>query len=174
MIETEDAKEFTRCSGRIVFSNVSFAYDQQKPAINNISFTVEPGTKTAIIGESGSGKSTCLKLLFRFYDVSSGAIQIDGDDIRSLKMLSYRRHIAVVPQDTILFNSSILYNLRYANPDAALEEIYQACKAASIHDRILEFPEGYDTKVGERGLRLSGGEKQRVSKPHSTLASTTD
>ncbi|KAJ4357163.1 uncharacterized protein N0V89_001738 [Didymosphaeria variabile] len=158
-----NAKEIMRCDGRITFSNVSFAYHQRKPAINNVSFTVEPGTKTAIIGESGSGKSTCLKLLFRFYDVSSGSIQVDGHDIRSLKMLSYRRHIAVVPQETILFNASILYNLQYAKPDAALEEIYEACKAASIHDRITEFPEGYDTKVGERGLRLSGGERQRIA-----------
>jgi ABC-type multidrug transport system fused ATPase/permease subunit len=106
-----------------------------------------------------------LKLLFRFYDVpqGSGRIEIDGHDIRDLKVSSYRKHIAVVPQDTILFNTTILHNLQYAKPDATLEETHQACRAASIHDTILAFPDGYQTKVGERGLRLSGGEKQRVS-----------
>lgn len=129
-----------------------------------MSFTVEPGTSTAIVGESGSGKSTCLKLIFRFYDVSSGCIRIDGQDLRGFKLGSYRDHIAVVPQDTILFNTSIFNNLQYANPNATAKEIHGACQAASIHERILSFPEGYETKVGERGLRLSGGEKQRVSR----------
>lgn len=122
-----------------------------------------PGTSTAIVGESGSGKSTCLKLLYRFYDATSGVVLIDGMDIRNLKIRSFRKHIAVVPQDTILFNTSIAYNLLYANPDATMADVYAACRAASIHDRIMGFPEGYETKVGERGLRLSGGEKQRVS-----------
>lgn len=155
--------DLPQCNGRIAFSNVSFAYDNRKPAIKDMSFTAEPGTSTAIVGESGSGKSTCLKLLFRFYDVNSGSISIDGHDIRSIKLESMRSHIGVVPQDTILFNTSILYNLQYAKPDAKLEEVYAACRAASIHDRILSFPEGYETKVGERGLRLSGGEKQRIA-----------
>jgi ABC-type multidrug transport system fused ATPase/permease subunit len=128
-----------------------------------LSFTLEPGTSTAIVGESGSGKSTCLKLLFRFYDVTSGRIQIDGQDIRDVKLKSYREHIGVVPQDTILFNMSVMHNLRYSRPDATDEEVYQACQAASIHERIMSFPEGYNIMVGERGLRLSGGEKQRVS-----------
>jgi ATP-binding cassette, subfamily B, vacuolar membrane transporter HMT1/ACLQ len=123
---------------------------------------VKPGTSTAIVGESGSGKSTCLKLLYRFYDVNEGSIALDGKDLRDLKLESFRKYMAIVPQDTILFNSSILYNLQYANPNATLEEVYEACRAASIHDKILSFPDGYETKVGERGLRLSGGEKQRV------------
>jgi ABC-type multidrug transport system fused ATPase/permease subunit len=142
---------------------VSFSYGNGKRALSEVSFVVRPNTSTAIVGESGSGKSTCLKLLFRFYDVSSGSIQIDGEDIRDLKLLSYRRHFGVVPQETTLFNMSIMSNLQYVQPDATEEGIYDACRAASIHDRILGFPDGYDTKVGERGLRLSGGEKQRVS-----------
>jgi ABC-type multidrug transport system fused ATPase/permease subunit len=114
------------------------------------------------VGESGGGKSTCLKLLFRFYDVDSGSITVDGHDIRDLTLLSLRKHIGVVPQDTVLFNATIMYNLRYANPDASEADVFNACKAANIHERILAFPEQYDTKVGERGLKLSGGERQRV------------
>ncbi|KAF2677302.1 hypothetical protein K458DRAFT_436767 [Lentithecium fluviatile CBS 122367] len=163
IVDAEDACELADCQGRISFSNVSFAYDQRKPAIQDMSFVAEPGTSTAIVGESGSGKSTLLKLLFRFYDVGSGSIKLDDGDIRDLKVQSARSHFGVVPQDTILFNTSILYNLQYAKPDATVEEVYTACKLASIHTRILSFPEGYETKVGERGLRLSGGEKQRIA-----------
>ncbi|KAF2729068.1 hypothetical protein EJ04DRAFT_476285 [Polyplosphaeria fusca] len=161
--DSPHAREMPSCRGHITFNNVSFSYGNGKRAISNVSFTVPPNTSTAIVGESGSGKSTCLKLLFRFYDISSGSIQIDGEDIRDLKLLSYRRHFGVVPQDTTLFNMSIMANLQYVRPDADEEEIYDACRAASIHDRILAFPEGYETKVGERGLRLSGGEKQRIA-----------
>ncbi|KAF1950195.1 hypothetical protein CC80DRAFT_529081 [Byssothecium circinans] len=163
LVDAHDAQNMAQCHGKISFEDVCFAYDQRKLALDKISFTVEPGTSTAIVGESGSGKSTCLKLLFRFYDVSGGNIRIDGKDVRDLKLADYRKHIAVVPQDTILFNTTILYNLQYANPNASLEEVYAACRAASIHDRIMNFPEGYETKVGERGLRLSGGEKQRIA-----------
>jgi ABC-type multidrug transport system fused ATPase/permease subunit len=124
---------------------------------------VEPGTSTAIVGESGSGKSTILKLLFRFYDVAGGSVRVDGVDVRDMTAASLRRHLGVVPQDTILFNDTLLYNLRYARPSATMDEVYAACRAASIHDRIMSFPDGYETNVGERGLRLSGGEKQRVS-----------
>jgi ABC-type multidrug transport system fused ATPase/permease subunit len=151
------------CSGSVEFKNVTFAYDGRQPTLRDISFTVKPGTSTAIVGESGSGKSTCLKLLYRFYDTTEGVISIDDLDLRDLKTRSFRKHIGVVPQDSILFNTSILYNLQYAKPDATLEEIYDACRTASIHEKIMAFPEGYETKVGERGLRLSGGEKQRVS-----------
>jgi len=161
--DAEHAIQLADCDGRISFSNVSFTYDGRKPSIQNVSFIAEPGTSTAIVGESGGGKSTCLKLLFRFYDVTSGSIKIDGHDIRDLGSTSYRAHIGVVPQDTILFNSSIIYNLQYAKPDATEEEVHEACRAASIHDKIMNFPNGYETKVGERGLRLSGGEKQRVN-----------
>lgn len=163
VIEKPDAIELPNPRGEVKFTNVNFSYQGKEPAINNITFTIPPGTKTAIVGESGGGKSTCLKLLFRFYDVNSGSITIDGHDIRDLTLLGLRKHIGVVPQDTVLFNATIMYNLRYANPDASEEEVWNACKAANIHDRILAFPEGYETKVGERGLKLSGGERQRVS-----------
>lgn len=151
--------------GEVAFNNVKFSYQSNKgePVINDISFTVAPGTKTAIVGESGSGKSTCLKLLFRFYDVSDGSITIDGHNLRDVTLNSLRKNIGVVPQDTVLFNATIMYNLLYASPHASETDVYAACKAANIHDRILGFPDGYETKVGERGLKLSGGERQRVS-----------
>ena len=151
------------CIGRITFHNVSFAYDARKLALRNVSFVVEPGTSTAIVGESGSGKSTCLKLLYRFYDIDSGSILVDNNDVRDITINSLRERIGVVPQDTILFNESLMYNMMYAKPSATQEEVYEACRAAKIHERILTFPEGYATEAGERGLRLSGGEKQRVS-----------
>ena len=141
---------------------MSFAYNKSHPALQNISFDVRPGTSTAIVGESGSGKSTILKLLFRFYDVDSGSIAVDGLDIRDIRTESLRDKIGVVPQDTILFNDTLIYNLRYSRPDATDEDIMEACKRASIHSKILRFPNGYETKVGERGLKLSGGERQRV------------
>ncbi|KAK4459845.1 P-loop containing nucleoside triphosphate hydrolase protein [Cladorrhinum samala] len=153
--------------GEVEFHNVKFAYQgkagQNKSAVDGVSFKVPPGTKTAIVGESGSGKSTCLKLLFRFYDVNDGAITVDGHDIRDLQLDSLRRSIGVVPQDTVLFNATIMYNLLYANPNATEADVHEACKAANIHERIMEFPDKYETVVGERGLKLSGGERQRVA-----------
>lgn len=145
-------------------NDVKFSYQSKKgePVLEGINFTVPPGTKTAIVGESGSGKSTCLRLLFRFYDVTGGSITVDGHDIRNLKLDSLRRNIGVVPQDTVLFNATIMYNLLYAKPGATEDDVFEACRAANIHDRILAFPDGYSTKVGERGLKLSGGERQRV------------
>ena len=150
--------------GEIEFRNVRFSYQgkERDPAIDGVSFTVAPGTKTALVGESGSGKSTCLKLLYRFYDVNGGSVRVDGRDIRDLKLDGLRKHIGVVPQDTVLFNASIMYNLKYANPNATEFDVFEAAKAANIHDRIMAFPDKYDTKVGERGLKLSGGERQRV------------
>lgn len=162
MFEKPDAIDLPSPLGEIKFNDVVFSYQGKEPAISGISFTILPGTKTAIVGESGGGKSTCLKLLFRFYDVDSGSITVDGHDIRDLKLLSLRKHIGVVPQDTVLFNASIIYNLRYANPNASDADIFKACTAANIHERILAFPDQYNTKVGERGLKLSGGERQRV------------
>lgn len=163
-MEKPDAVRLPSIRGEVAFNNVKFSYQSKKvePVIDDISFTVAPGTKTAIVGESGSGKSTCLKLLFRFYDVLDGSITIDGHDLRDLKTDSVRRNIGVVPQDTVLFNATIMYNLLYARPDATEAHVYEACKAANIHHRILDFPDGYETMVGERGLKLSGGERQRV------------
>lgn len=169
-MDSKDAKPLKQCIGRISFSNVDFTYDPRKPALHGISFEVQPGTSTAIVGESGSGKSTILKLLFRFYDVGNGSIKIDGTDIRAITLESLRSHFGIVPQDTILFNDTLLYNLMYSKPDSTEEEVYAACKAASIHDKILAFPNGYDTTVGERGLKLSGGEKARVRYPASSHA----
>ncbi|KAI0134630.1 ABC transporter [Xylariales sp. AK1849] len=163
IVEKPDASNLDSPQGEVRFNDVKFSYQGKEPAIDGVSFTVPAGTKTAIVGESGSGKSTCLKLLFRFYDVGSGSITVDGKDIRDLKLDSFRKHIGVVPQDTVLFNASIMYNLQYANPQASENDVYEAAKAANIHDRILSFPDRYDTKVGERGLKLSGGERQRIA-----------
>ncbi|EDN08041.1 hypothetical protein HCAG_04551 [Histoplasma mississippiense (nom. inval.)] len=163
VIDGPNTRELPRCDGEITFENVKFAYDTRKPALNGLSFRCRPGTTTALVGESGGGKSTVFRLLFRFYNSSSGHILIDGRKVENLTIDSVRRHIGVVPQDTVLFNETLMYNLKYANPSATDEEVYAACRAASIHDKILAFPDGYQTKVGERGLRLSGGEKQRVA-----------
>lgn len=158
-----DAVEMTNCQGHIAFRNVSFSYDSRRPALRNVSFEVKPGSSVAIVGESGSGKSSLLRLLFRFYDPTNGTITIDGRDIQNFTIQSYRGHFGVVPQETMLFNDTLMYNILYSRPTASEQEVYSACAAASIHDKILAFPDGYDTQVGERGLRLSGGEKQRVS-----------
>ncbi|RGP81237.1 ATP-binding subfamily b [Fusarium longipes] len=165
VVEKPDAIALPPLKGEVSFNNVKFAYQTKKGGLvlDGINFTVAPGTKTAIVGESGSGKSTSLKLLFRFYDVTDGSITIDGHDLRDVKLNSLRRNIGVVPQDTVLFNATIMYNLLYARPDATEEDVFEACKAANIHERILNFPDGYETKVGERGLKLSGGERQRIA-----------
>ncbi|KAI9801886.1 MAG: hypothetical protein M1833_002200 [Piccolia ochrophora] len=163
VIDEPQAKPLSSCEGEIRFDEVHFSYDTRKPALKGLSFTSPPGTTTALVGESGGGKSTVFRLLFRFYNATGGSIQVDGNDVRDVTIDSFRRHVGVVPQDTVLFNETIMYNLKYANPDATDAEIFDACRAASIHDRIMGFPDGYDTRVGDRGLRLSGGEKQRVA-----------
>ncbi|CAH0043305.1 unnamed protein product [Clonostachys solani] len=163
VVDAPHAVNLTNFTGRIKWNNVSFAYDRRKPALRNISFECVPGTTTAFVGESGGGKSTLFRHMFRYYDCDEGNIELDGQDVRNLTINSVRQHIGVVPQDTTLFNETLMYNLKYANPDATEEDVYAACRAASIHDRILSFPDQYNTQVGERGLRLSGGEKQRVA-----------
>ncbi|KAI1816841.1 hypothetical protein GGS20DRAFT_145992 [Poronia punctata] len=163
VIEKPDAKDLPSPRGEIRFNDVTFSYQGKEPVLHGINFTVAPGTKTALVGESGSGKSTCLKLLFRFYDVGSGSVTVDGHDVRDLKIDGLRKHIGVVPQDTVLFNATIMYNLQYADSKASEADVYEACKAANIHERIMNFPDKYNTLVGERGLKLSGGERQRIA-----------
>jgi ABC-type transport system involved in Fe-S cluster assembly fused permease/ATPase subunit len=163
VVDKEGAEKLESCEGQLRFQDVHFSYDQRKPALTGLDFYCTPGTTTAFVGESGGGKSTVFRLLFRFYNTLSGSIQVDGKDVEDLTIDSVRSHIGVVPQDTVLFNESLMYNLRYANPTATDEDVYEACRAASIHDKIMTFPDKYETKVGERGLRLSGGEKQRVA-----------
>lgn len=148
--------------GEVVFDDIRFAYDAARPILKGISLTVAPGQTVALVGPSGSGKSTIGRLMFRFYDVTGGAIRIDGQDIRDVTQESLHAAIGVVPQDTVLFNDTIRYNIAYGRADATEEEIIAAAKAARIHDFVMSLPEGYDTAVGERGLKLSGGEKQRV------------
>ncbi|EMD88467.1 hypothetical protein COCC4DRAFT_205262 [Bipolaris maydis ATCC 48331] len=163
VVDKENAQPLVSCEGNLRFQDVHFAYDQRKPALTGLDFHCKPGTTTAFVGESGGGKSTVFRLLYRFYNTMSGSIQVDGHDVEDLTIDSVRSHIGVVPQDTVLFNETLMYNLKYANPEATDEDVYEACKAASIHDKIMTFPDRYNTKVGDRGLRLSGGEKQRVA-----------
>lgn len=163
VVDQPHVEKLPACTGHIKWDNVGFSYDKRRPALHGLSFECTPGSTTAFVGESGGGKSTVFRLMFRYYNCSSGSIRVDGRDVKDLTIDSVRRSIGVVPQDTILFNETLMYNLRYANPAASDEEIFEACRAAAIHDRIMAFPDGYNTKVGERGLRLSGGEKQRVA-----------
>ncbi|KAG9239021.1 putative heavy metal tolerance protein [Amylocarpus encephaloides] len=163
VVDDPNATPMPACEGQISFQDVKFSYDNRRPALEGLTFTCRPGTTTAFVGESGGGKSTVFRLLFRFYNAQDGSIQVDSRDIKDITVDSLRRHIGVVPQDTILFNETLMYNLKYANQDASVADVHTACKAASIHDKIMNFPDGYDTRVGERGLRLSGGEKQRVA-----------
>ena len=163
VVDDPEAKPLPSCQGNIRFSDVEFSYDKRKRALKGVHFECQPGTTTALVGESGGGKSTIFRLLYRFYNVEEGSLQIDGHDVRDITIDDLRRHMGVVPQDTVLFNESIMYNLKYARPDATNDEVYAACKAASIHDKILAFPDGYNSRVGERGLKLSGGEKQRIA-----------
>nr|WP_315229095.1 ABC transporter ATP-binding protein/permease [uncultured Limnohabitans sp.] len=147
----------------VKFESVVFAYEASRPILHGISFEIPAGKTVAVVGPSGSGKSTLARLLFRFYDVGSGAITIDGQDIRQVTQGSVRRAMGIVPQDTVLFNDTVRYNIAYGRTDATEAEVVQAARAAHIHDFIAATPKGYDTMVGERGLKLSGGEKQRVA-----------
>ena len=163
ILDRPDAKPLKVTNGRLEFRNVSFAYDIERPILKNISFDVPAGKMVAIVGPSGGGKSTLSRILFRFYDVSSGAVLIDGQDLRDVTQDSLRAAIGMVPQDTVLFNDTIAYNIQYGAPDASRAKLRKAAKLAQIHDFIMELPEQYETMVGERGLKLSGGEKQRVA-----------
>jgi ATP-binding cassette subfamily B protein len=149
--------------GGVTFENVHFGYGPDREILKGISFFVPPGQSVAIVGPSGAGKSTLSRLLFRFYDVSAGRVLIDGQDIRAVTQASLRAAIGIVPQDTVLFNDTIYYNIAYGRPGASREEIEEAARLARIHDFVVSLPEGYATRVGERGLKLSGGEKQRVA-----------
>jgi len=162
VVDKPDATELQINGGEVVFDNVVFAYDAERPILKGISFTVAPGQRIALVGPSGSGKSTVGRLLFRFYDVVGGAVRIDGQDLRDITQDSLHAQIGVVPQDTVLFNDTVRYNIAYGRPTASEAEVIAAARAAKIHDFILSLPDGYETTVGERGLKLSGGEKQRV------------
>lgn len=158
-----NAHELVVEDGKIAFDSVHFHYDPDRPILKDVSFSVPAGKTVAIVGPSGAGKSTISRLLFRFYDIQDGAITIDGQDLRDVTQESLRSAIGMVPQDTVLFNDSIAYNVRYGRMDASDEEVKQAAERAQIGDFIARLPQGYDTQVGERGLKLSGGEKQRVA-----------
>jgi ATP-binding cassette subfamily B protein len=148
---------------QVVFENVSFSYESNRDILKDLSFVIEPGQTTAVVGHSGAGKSTLARLLFRFYDVTGGTIFLDKQNIKDIKQLSLRQAIGIVPQDTVLFNDTVAYNIAYGRPGASQAEIESAAKSAQIHDFIISLPDGYQTMVGERGLKLSGGEKQRVA-----------
>jgi ATP-binding cassette, subfamily B, heavy metal transporter len=161
--DQSDATPFNAGQGEIVFDKVSFAYDAARPILRDVSFKVPAGHKVAIVGPSGAGKSTISRLLYRFYDVSGGRITVDEQDIAKVQQKSLRAAIGMVPQDTVLFNDTIRYNIAYGKPGSTEAEIVEAAKNAQIHEFIMSLPKGYDAMVGERGLKLSGGEKQRVS-----------
>ncbi|MEE2996317.1 MAG: ABC transporter ATP-binding protein/permease [Pseudomonadota bacterium] len=161
--DRDDAIPLPRGDGVVEFDAVSFGYDPRRQVLDGVSFRAEPGQKVAIVGPSGAGKTTVGRLLFRFYDVDQGTVRIEGEDVRNIQQSSLRGAIGVVPQDSVLFNDTIEYNIAYGRPDATFDEIQEAAKLASIHDFIMASPDGYRTLVGERGLKLSGGEKQRVA-----------
>ena len=161
--EKPDAVVLATALPAVEFRNVSFRYTAERDILHDVSFTIAPGEKVAVVGQSGSGKSTLVKLLFRFYDCESGSVRVDGMDVRDLQVESLRRAIGIVPQDTVLFNDTIQRNVRYGRPDATDAEVSQAIRLAQLENFIAQLPQGADTLVGERGLKLSGGEKQRVA-----------
>jgi ATP-binding cassette subfamily B protein len=162
IVDRPDARPLKVAGGRIEFRDVRFGYDPERPILHGLDFVVERGQTVAVVGPSGAGKSTIARLLFRFYDVTGGAVLIDGQDVRAVTQASLRGAIGIVPQDTVLFNDAIYYNIAYGRPEASPAEVEAAARAAQIHDFIRRLPQGYATVVGERGLKLSGGEKQRV------------
>jgi ABC-type transport system involved in Fe-S cluster assembly fused permease/ATPase subunit len=163
IVDAPDAKPLRVADGEIEFRNVSFSYDPDRQILKDVNFKVPAGQMVAIVGPSGAGKSTISRILFRFYEVSDGAVLIDAQDLRDVTQSSLRAAIGMVPQDTVLFNDTISYNIQYGAPDASEKKVREAAKLAQIHDFIMDLPQKYDTMVGERGLKLSGGEKQRVA-----------
>ncbi len=163
IVDAPDARELRVERGEVRFERVGFAYDPRRPILEEVSFTIPVGRTLAVVGASGAGKSTLSRLLFRFFEVTAGRILIDGQDIRAVTQASLRKHIGMVPQDTVLFNDSLYHNIAYGRPDASRAEVLEAARAASLDRFIVSLPDGYDTVVGERGLKLSGGEKQRVA-----------
>jgi len=161
--DRDGAIELNKVEGDIVFEDVDFHYDTERPILHGLSFHARPGQRVAVVGPTGAGKSTLSRILYRFYDISGGSVRVDGHDIRDLTQDGLRRAIGMVPQDTVLFNDTIGYNIGYARPEASQSDIEAAARSARIHDFIEGLPLGYDTVVGERGLKLSGGEKQRVA-----------
>ena len=161
--DQDNAKVLNVKEGKIEFKSVSFAYDLERPILKDFSFILQPGERLAIVGSSGAGKSTLAKLVFRFYDVTQGDILIDGQSIKTITQHSLRQAIGVVPQDSVLFNDTLIENVRYGRPDASDEDVKLAIKMAHLQEFVESLPKGYDTQVGERGLKLSGGEKQRVA-----------
>ncbi len=159
----EQARPLAIRQGEVRFDAVSFAYDPRRPILDQVSFTIPAGRKLAVVGASGAGKSTLSRLLFRFYDVTGGAITIDGQDLRDVTQHSLRAAVGMVPQDTVLFNDTLFHNIAYGNPEASRDEVLEAARAAHLDRFIESLPDGYETVVGERGLKLSGGEKQRVA-----------
>jgi ATP-binding cassette subfamily B protein len=169
LMESEEIKDKSGASdlvkgdASVRFENVNFSYEPNRQILFDMSFDIPAGHNIAVVGHSGSGKSTISRLLFRFYEVTSGCILVNNQDIRNITQKSLRASIGIVPQDTVLFNESIYYNIAYGRPDASCEEVFEAAKSAHIHNFIESLPDKYETTVGERGLKLSGGEKQRVA-----------
>jgi ATP-binding cassette subfamily B protein len=169
--DAPDAQPLAVPHGDVRFEHVTFAYEPARTILHDVSFEIPAGKTVAVVGPSGSGKSTLARLLYRFYDIGGGRISIDSQDIRDVQQTSLRAAIGIVPQDTVLFNDSIEYNIAYGKPGATRDEIVAAAKAAQIHNFVAGLPEGYATPVGERGLKLSGGEKQRVAIARAILKS---
>ncbi|RLI01011.1 ABC transporter ATP-binding protein, partial [Candidatus Bathyarchaeota archaeon] len=170
IIETEpevkdkpNAIELKNIKGHIKFENVYFGYEKDKPILKNINLEIKPGETVALLGPTGSGKSTLIRLLMRFYDVTSGRILVDGHDIRDVKLKSLRRHIGIVSQEIFLFNRTVKENISFGKPDASMDDVIRAAKIAQAHEFITNFPNGYETIIGERGLNLSGGQRQRIA-----------